>query len=167
MAEVKDYTSGKVLVAIKQTLEICDSFQGSLKDSKIGNRLLEETGKSDPRRMGAVEVTQLVRQSSTCAVGERVCRAVCKDSPRTESVFLDELADGMVEIGWAKYVTQEEALGVLEKYPKNPIVVSKVSGKHAEICNTWPERCVYWNLEKHGLKCISRSLVKNPFPKRP
>lgn len=47
MAEVKDYTSGKVLVAIKQTLEICDSFQGSLKDSKGNTRKSVTPGPRD------------------------------------------------------------------------------------------------------------------------
>jgi hypothetical protein len=78
------------------------------------------------------------------------------ESPYTKSVFLDGLAEGMVEVGKAKYVTKEEAIYVLEKYDSNLIIVSRVLGIHVEICNTWPERCVYWNLEKRGLRCLGR-----------
>jgi len=156
MTEVKEYKSGKVLDVIEKTLEILASFESPFGGTEIGNKILEEVSKADPRRVSTERASELVRASSTCAVGERVCRALYQDTPYTQSVFLDELAEGMVEAGKAKYVTQEEAIKVLARYPKNPIVVSRVSGKHMEICHTWPERCVYWNLEKHGLRCIGR-----------
>ncbi|MBI5251057.1 MAG: hypothetical protein HY912_16330 [Desulfomonile tiedjei] len=155
MADVEDYTTGKVLNSIKQTFDILESVKGSLKDSKIGNRILEETRKLDPRRGGPETIARLIVESEKCAIGERVCRALYNDSPFTESVFLNELADGMVAAGKAKYANKEEALEILRKYPRNPIVVSRVSGQDMEICNTWPERCVYWNLQKRGLKCIA------------
>lgn len=156
MAEVEDYTTGRVLDMVKQTFDVLEAFGGSLKESRIGAKMLEEAKKFDPIRMSIEKASQLVQASNKCAVGERVCRALYKESPYTESVFLDGLAEGMVEVGKAKYVTKEEAMDVLEKYDRNLIVVSRVSGEHVEICNTWPERCVYWNLEKRGLRCLGR-----------
>ena len=134
VAEVEDYTSGKVLDGIKRIFDVLKSSGGSLKDAEIGKKLIEAMRKLDPTGLSADGASRLVRESNTCAVGERVCRALYKDSPCTESVFLDELAEGMVEAGKAKYVTKEEAIEVLQKYPKNPIVITRVSGKHAEIC---------------------------------
>lgn len=156
MAEVEDYTSGKVLDGIKRIFDVLESSSGSLKDAGIGKKMIEGMRKLDPIGLSTEGASRFVRESNTCAVGERVCRALYKDSPCTESVFLDELAEGMVEAGKARYVTKEEALDVLQKYPQYPIVITRVSGKHAEICSTWPERCIYWNLEKRGLRCIAR-----------
>jgi hypothetical protein len=156
VAEVEDYTSGKVLDGIKRIFHVLESSGGSLKDAEIGKRMIEAMRKLDPIELSTEGASRLVRESNQCAVGERVCRALFRDSPCTESVFLDELAEGMVNAGKARYVTEEEAIEVLRKYPKNPIVVSKVSGKHSEICHTWPEGCVYWHLEKRGLRCIGK-----------
>ena len=58
--------------------------------------------------------------------------------------------------GKARPVKKEEAVENIHKYRKNPLIVSKVSGKQSEICFTWPKLCVYWNSEKHGLKCSNR-----------
>jgi hypothetical protein len=148
MAEVEDYTTGNVLHAIKQTFDILESCKGSLKGSGIGDKMLEETSKLDPRLVGPEGTSRLIRESSRCAVGERVCRTLFSDLPFTESVFLNELAEGMVAVGKAKYVTKEEALEVLANYPDNPTVVSRVSGNYLEICNTWPERRVLEPTEK-------------------
>lgn len=157
MATVQDYTSGKVIGMVKQVLDMLDSSEGSLKDSPVGNMLLEETRRQlDPRRMSNKSVSRLIQESRVCAVGERACRSLHPDSPCTEAIFLNELADGMVEVGKAKYVTKDDAIAVLDKYPKNPVVVTKVSGKHAEICNTWQERCVYWSMHRRGVKCLGK-----------
>jgi len=64
----------------------------------------------------------------------------------------------MVEAGQAKYVTKEEAFAVMDKYESHPIIISKVSGKYSEICRTWPEKCLYWNMEKKGLHCIEKPI---------
>ncbi|MBI4964431.1 MAG: hypothetical protein HY913_14225 [Desulfomonile tiedjei] len=156
MAEVKDYTTGKVLDGIRQVFRVLASTEGSLENSQIGDNLLAAMRQLDPRLLTTESASRLIRESAKCAVGERVCRSAYKDTPLTESVFLDELAEGMVDAGKAKYVTQEEAIAVLGMYPKYPTIVSKVSGKHMEICNTWPKTCVYWSQERRGLKCIAR-----------
>lgn len=156
MATVEDYKSGRVVEGVRRIMGIIDASSGSIKDSKTGGRIVEEMQRLDPVKLSPEEASRLVQEAGKCAVGERVCRALDKSSPLTESVFLDELAEGMVEAEKASYVTKDEAMSVLRKFPGHPIVATRVSGKHAEICNTWPRGCIYWKLEKCGLRCIGR-----------
>ena len=156
MATIQDYMSGKVCEQIGKAFSIFESTKASLNGTEVGKVLLSNVNKSDPKKITAEEAISLIEESQQCAIGERVCRLLHKETPLTESVFLDDLAAGMVEAGKAIFVTQEEAIDNIKKYQKNPIIVSKVSGKHSEICPTWPKKWLYWNMEKHKLKCINR-----------
>lgn len=156
MATIQDYVSGKVLKLIEQAFEIFYSMGDSLENHDIGKTMLKNVQKLEPKRMKVDKIIELIQAAEHCAIGERVCRALHKDTPLTESVFLDELAEGMVKAGKAKFVSKAEAIKNIKKYEKKPIIVSKVSGKHSEICPTWPKKCLYWNMEKHKLKCINR-----------
>jgi len=60
-------------------------------------------------------------------------------------------------LGKAKYASKAEAVKPLKNQKKRPIFLSKVSGKYMETCRTLPGKCVYWNLEKTGVKCIERT----------
>lgn len=156
MATIQDYMSGKVCEQIKQAFSIFSSDNGSLNESDIGKTMLNNVNKLEPKLLTSEGAIELVQKSKKCAIGERVCRALHKDTPLTESVFLDELASGMVEAGKAKFVSKSEAIENIKKYYKKPIIISKVSGKFSEICPTWPKKCLYWNMEKHKMKCINR-----------
>ncbi len=156
MPTVKDYATGEVLSKARQVFTILESAEGPLNDTDIGNRLLREMQKIDPLTTGVKGASKFINESSACAVGARICREMNENSEFTETVFLDELADGMVKAGRAKYTTKEDAIRTLGKYPKNPLVVSKVSGKRMEVCRSCLATCVYWNMEKHGLKCLTR-----------
>ena len=109
-----------------------------------------------PQKLTYEEATELIREARVCAVGPRVCMAVHTGAPPTEAVFLDELAEGMATPGKARRVTPTEGIANLDRYRKSPLIASKVSGKYAEICPTWAKKCLYWNMEKHRLKCIQR-----------
>lgn len=156
MAEVNDYKTGKILDDIKQAFSIFEFIGSKLGSTRVGERMLEEVKKFDPRIIDMESASQFIQESEKCAAGERVCRALHKHTPLTESIFLDELAEGMVEVGKAKYVTQKEATEILRKYRRNTLVVSKVSGKYMELCRTWPDKCVYWNMQKRGLRCLGK-----------
>ena len=156
MATIEDYTSGKVCDQIKLVFSIFDKTEEHLDDTEVGQEMLSAINKFEPRKLSVEETIQLVENAEQYAIGERVCRAIFTDAPLTETVFLDELAEGMVAAGKARSATKDEAIENINKYGENAIMVSKVSGKHSEICFTWPKRCVYWNAEKHGLKCINR-----------
>lgn len=157
MATISEYMSGKICGQISLALSIMDDApKGQLKDTKIGKALLRNVGELEPRKMKVEEAITLIRKSEKCAIGERVCRCLHKEAPLSEAVFLDELAVGMVSAGKARFVGVDAAIANVRKYHTGPVVVSKVSGKHMEICRTWAKRCVYWNMEKHKLQCIQR-----------
>ena len=156
MATIQDYMSGKVCEQIKQAFSIFESVEGPLNGTEVGKVMLSNVNKLEPIKLTIDEAIKLIQESKKCAIGERVCRSLHRETPLTESVFLDDLAAGMVEAGKARFVTQEEAIDNIMKYQKKPIIVSKVSGKHSEICPTWPKKCLYWNMEKHKLRCINR-----------
>ena len=157
MATIGDYISGRICEQIKQALSIMDDApEGQIKSTKVGKALLENVAELEPRKMKVEEAIALIRESEKCAIGERVCRCLHPGSPLSETVFLDELAAGMVAAGKARFVAVDAAIDNVRKYHTGPVVVTRVSGKHAEICRTWAKRCVYWNMEKHKLKCIQR-----------
>ncbi len=157
MADVMDYKTGKILNQVKEVFKFIESFKGTLTGSKLGERIIEEIRKRDPKRMKDEQASDLIRKAGKCASGERFCRELHRETPLTETIFLDELAEAMVEVGKATYVTKQEAIEILGKYRENPLVVSVVSGKPMELCRTWPERCLYWNLEKHGIRCFDKA----------
>jgi hypothetical protein len=118
--------------------------------------MLANVMKLEPKKIAIDGAVKLIEDSQKCAIGARVCLAVHKDAPVTKSVFLDGLATGMTGVGKARLVTKSQAIEEIKKYGKKPIIVSKVSGKYSEICPTWPLKCLYWNMEKHNLKCIHK-----------
>ncbi len=157
MATISEYMSGNICEQISLALSIMnDTPKGQLKGTKIGKALLRNVGELEPRKMKVEEAITLIRKSEKYAIGERVCRCLHEEAPLSETVFLDELAVGMVSAGKARFVDVDAAIANVRKYHTGPIVVSKVSGKHMEICRTWAKRCVYWNMEKHKLQCIQR-----------
>ncbi len=157
MANVNDYITGKILTDVKKSLSFLRFVKVPIIGFKIRKMLLKRIIKFEPKLIDVKTASGLIRESKKCAVGERVCKAIHRNSEFTESVFLDELAEGMVSAGKARYVTKkEEAINTLQKYPHNPLILSKVSDKYMEICCSSPRKCVYWNLEKCGLKCLNR-----------
>ena len=158
MATIEEYASGKVLEQIQKAFAVFHSIGACLCDHEIGKLMLRNVQKMEPRKMSIDDTIRLIQSAKQCAIGDRVCRALHRETPVTESVFLDELASAMVDAGKACFVSTEGAVENLKKYGKKPIIVSKVSGKYAEICPTWPKTCLYWNMEKHKLKCINRGV---------
>ena len=154
MATIEDYVSEKVCQQIAKSFSIFDAAgKSSLAGTRIGDILQENVRKLAPKKLTIDDAIKLIRSARRCAVGARVCMAVHTEAPLTESVFLDELAEAMAKAGKARLSTKTEAITHLTRYRK-PIIVTKVSGKYAEICPTWAKKCIYWNMEKHRLKCI-------------
>lgn len=124
---------------------------------RIKRKLVKKALEYEAKVLRVENARELIRGAGKLAVGERVCRCVFKThTPFTESIFLDGLAEAMVHAGKAHFVTEEVALETLLKYPKHPIVLSKVSGHHVEICRSVPAKCIYWNLEKRGMRVLER-----------
>lgn len=155
MATIDQYKSGLVAKMVRQAYDVMQSTEGPVAESEFGRICQKQVSELAPMRLDQAQAERFIDDAERCAVGERACRSTFEGSPYTRSVFLDELADGLVEVGKAEYVSKEKAKEVLAEY-RNPIVISKVSGKYMEICRTWPKNCFYWNLEKRGLKCLTK-----------
>ena len=155
MADVKDYATGKILRDTKIALLSLKFVKIPIIGPMIGRELLRRVKRFEPKLIDMETASNLIREAEKCAVGERVCRAIHKNSEFTESVFLDELAEALVSAGRARYVTKEEAINTSKKY-NDSMILSKVVGKYMEICRSSPDVCVYWNMERCGLRCLNR-----------
>lgn len=156
MANVDDYTSGRILEQAAQALAFLKSADDSLAGSEQGERLLATISAYQPRLIDMTEAGQQIQSAERCAVGPRACHPNNPNTEFTEAVFLDELAEGMAAAGKAELVSKEKAIETLGKYKKNPLVISTISGKPMELCRTSPQTCIYWNMEKRDLVCLRR-----------
>ncbi len=161
MHNINYYTSGKAATDTKKGLLWLKFVKYPFIGSAIAKKLLEGAEEFKPKLLDITEASKLIRHSKKCAVGERVCRIIHKNSEITESVFLDELAEGMVDAGKARYVPLENAIETLKKYSKNhPLILSQISKKPVEICCSSIENCIYWNMQRSSLKVFGGSREK-------
>ena len=118
MADIHDYKTDKIIENYKKAT-ICLRF---LKIPIIGNlirrKVVAKTQAFEPKLIDKETASILIQKSNKCAVGERVCREVHRDSKYTEAVFLDELAEGMVNAGRARYADRNKAMETIKKYLK-------------------------------------------------
>lgn len=154
MPTVEDYKSGLVIQQVKYVLNLLNAVEEPIAGSEGGEKLLAMIASLEPKKLDIDNAVTYINDAERCAVGARACYGSFEGTPKTQSVYLDELADGLVEVGKAEYVPKEKAIQVLNEQKGFPIVISKVSGKHMEICRTWSKTCVYWNMEKHKLHCL-------------
>ncbi len=87
MATIQEYMSGEVCEKIRQAFLIFSSVGGSLDGSKVGKAMLNNVNKLEPKKLTIDETIDLIQESKQCAIGERVCRSLHKETPLTESVF--------------------------------------------------------------------------------
>lgn len=158
MPDIQDYTSGKILGLIKQGFRIFAFINIPLLGWIFKKYGLRQLKKCHPIKIQAADVSRIIKTSDKCAVGQRVCNELYQGADFGESVFLDELATGLVQAGKARFVSKEKAIHTMVTDRKGPIILTKVSGKHMELCRSLPLNCIYWNSEKNGLKCIQRNL---------
>ena len=154
MADVNDYTSGKILEDVKLTNYSINLVKIPVLGLLIRKNLLKGIVKFEPRVINIDLAASLIQDFDKCAVGERVCRAINKCSEFTESIFLDELADGMTSVGKCQYIEKADAIHILKKYPKNPLILAKVSNKYMEICRSAHDDCIFFKMERCKIKCL-------------
>jgi len=148
VAELADYESRKIKTHIVVTRSLLHLISIPVIGPVIRKKLQEKIH-AFHLEVGTYETAVLlIRNANRCAVGERVCASCSRSAPVTESVFLDELADVMVRSRQARFVPAGDAVACLEKYPKNPIIVARIAGRRQEICRSYPEDCIYWNMKK-------------------
>ena len=156
MATIEQYRTGWAAKAVKQAVDMIQSSRGAVLDTEQGQIITKNVKSMEPLRLNEEQAVSFIKKADQCAVGDRVCKCVYPDARHSESIFLDELAEAMVDAGKATFVSKEAAQSVIKRYPGFPILISKVSGKYMEICRSWPKKCVYWNMEKHKTRCIKR-----------
>ena len=157
MPQVQDYVSGNILTLIKRGFRLFHCLGIPIIGSVVmqyGAKVLKQC---DAQKISADHAAALITNAQRCAVGQRICNVLYDGADHGKSVFLDELADGLVHAGKAAYVEKADALRTIVENRKGPIMITQVSGKHMEICRSIPKHCIYWNSEKHGLKCIKRN----------
>lgn len=161
MATIEQYRSGWVEKASKQAVDLMQSTQGPILETDYGPIIHTEIQAFAPLRASEKQAFEFIDKADLCAVGQRTCKCNYEDAPYTETVFLNELAKAQVDMGKARIVTRAEAKSTIKQYPGHPIVISKVSGSYMEICRSWPQKCIYWNMERHKVRCLNR-INKHP-----
>ena len=160
MRTVEDYASGKILEVVKKT-ELKIQALIDTGDPEIRKELEERSKDSKNRHFIANMKTlkELIEKSKTVAIGPRICLEIHKEcEQKAESVFLDELAEALINVGKAQKATKEEAYNVLKEGEKrgHPHLVSIVANKPLELCNSCTDCCVLWKRERLGILCIRK-----------
>jgi hypothetical protein len=123
MANVDDYTSGRIQQQAALVLAFLKSAEDSLAGSKQGKQIEAGIRAFQPRLIDMAEAERRIQAAHRCAVGPRACYPNTPKVEFTETVFLDELAEGMAAAGKAELVNKEKAVDTLAKYKKNPLVL--------------------------------------------
>jgi hypothetical protein len=162
MTTIEQYKSGKAAKAVRRAFETMQALEKLLPETEFAEIFSKNIKTLTPLAVDEKQAFEYIKEADRCAIGERLCKCEFPEAPSTNAVFLEELADAMVEAGKAKYASKEGARTALAEHRGRPLIVSKISGKYMEICRTWPKNCFYWNMEKCGMKCIER---RKPFTK--
>jgi hypothetical protein len=157
MGRIEEYRTGRILEGISKALQVIDSSTHGHDSSPEFVRVKQKIREFEPVVISRAEAGGFIQGARKIAIGERICRALHPGSEFTESVFLDELADAMIEAGHGRPASHGEALRVLEAHPGHPLVMSKVSGRYLEICSSTKTGCVFWIAERNGIRCMKRN----------
>ena len=157
MADVDSYVSGKILEDAERMLKAINATKLPLIGCYMGKKLLGKIEKFEPMQITVDKASGFIKDAKKVAVGQRVC-FILHNRDFTEAVFLDVLAEELVNAGKAEYTTKDDAINTLRRYSsRNPIITSKVAGKYMEICCSSRRDCVYWNMERRGLRCLRKA----------
>ena len=154
MPTTDDYRTGKIVEGIKKAEIVLDNRATYPIGDPAFERIREKVVAFRPVWITAEQAAELIRQAEIVAVGERVCRALHPESPETQTVFLDELAEAMVEAGKAGIVTAVEAERIVNRQSRQRFIASMVSGRYLELCAVWPPDCVFCKAERAGVRCF-------------
>jgi hypothetical protein len=151
VATIEEYGSGRILRSIRLA-HLAFRATGYPLIGPVITRKMEERMESFAiRPVSLNDAKTIIEGCRCCAAGSRICQPIFPASTASESVFLDGLAERMVEVKKARMVTKDQAIEILLNYPHNPLVLSKVSGRYLEICRSDPEVCIYWKMQRNGL----------------
>lgn len=154
MPTTDDYRTGKIVEGIKKAEQVLGNREAFAAGDRGFERIREKIVAFRLVWIKAEKAVELIRRAEIVAVGERVCRALHPESPQTQTVFLDELAEAMAGAGKAEIVTAAEAEQLVNRQSHHRFIASKVSGRYLELCAAWPPDCVFCKAERAGIRCI-------------
>jgi hypothetical protein len=160
MRTVEEYASGKILEDVKRVEQKVETLSET--GDPVLRQELEESSKDSTKHHYVATLKHLkalLESAETIAIGPRICLAIHEDCEQpSASVFLDELAEALIDVGKVKIATKDEAYDVLQegKEKGHPHIVSIVEGKPMELCNTCTDCCVLWQREKIGIQTIKK-----------
>jgi hypothetical protein len=161
MSTTDDYRTGKVVEGIRKAESVLDNRNIFAAGDPAFERIREKVVAFRPVWITLEQVVELIRQAEMVAVGERVCRALHPESPVTQTVFLDELAEAMAGVEKAGIVTAVEAIQLINRRSSHRFIASMVSGRYLELCAAWPPDCVFCKAERAGIRCIEKSVLNS------
>ncbi|ACF10783.1 conserved hypothetical protein [Chlorobaculum parvum NCIB 8327] len=158
MGTIDDYRTGKIVEGIRKAESALDNRNSFSADDPVFGHIREKIVAFKPVWIAKEQAVEMIQQSRTLAVGERVCRALHPESPETQTVFLDELAEAMAGAGKAEIVTTAEAAQLVNRQSRDRIIASMVSGNYLELCSAHPSDCIFCKAERAGIRCFPETL---------
>jgi hypothetical protein len=156
MGTTEDYRTGRIVEGIRKAEMVLDNREALTSGDPVFLKIREKIMAFRPVWVTVEEVIGLIRKSVAVAVGERVCRALHPESPATQSVFLDELAEALTEAGKAEIVTPEVAEQIIIRQQRQRYIAAMVSGKYLELCAVHPADCIFCKAERAGMRCFEQ-----------
>lgn len=160
MMTVEEYGSGEIFGYMKQIDISVKLLKIPLIKNTVRKKLVEKLKKhsGDFVLVPRYNFEDMINSAKTVAVGPRMCYHLYKKDI-SYAVFLDELAEALIQIGSAKEVSKADAIIVMKEGQESGRLqlISKVSGKPLELCNQSIETCSLWKLERAGFRIMERS----------
>ncbi|MDW7728220.1 MAG: hypothetical protein ACNA7I_07835 [Candidatus Methanoperedens sp.] len=158
MVTVEEYKSEKIFGYMKQIDTAVKLLNIPLIKNIVRRKLTEKLEKHSGDFIVALpeDVDILINSAEIVAIGPRMCYHLYKKD-LSYAIFLDELAKALIQIGYAKEISKEDAIIVMKEGKKRGRLqlISNVSGKPLELCNQSRKTCSLWKLEKAGFKIIA------------
>lgn len=162
MVTVEEYKSGEIFGYMKQIDIAVKLLKFPLIKNTVRKKLAEKLEKHSGDFILASHETVdcLINSARTVAVGPRICYHLYKKD-LSYAIFLDELAEALIQIGYAEEISKEDAIIVMKEGQEcgRLQLISKVSGKPLELCNQSLETCSLWKLERAGFKIMDRANI--------
>ena len=158
MGTIDDYRTGNIVEGIRKAESVLDNRNTFSADDPVFGHIREKIVAFKPVWIAKEQAVEMIQQSRTLAVGERVCRALHPKSPETQTVFLDALAEAMINAGKATLVNAAEAVAIVNRLANRRLIASMVGGKYLELCSAHPPDCIFCKAERAGIRCFTETL---------
>jgi len=155
MGTIDDYRTGKIVEGIRKAESALDNRNSFSADDPVFGHVREKIVAFKPVWITKEQAVEMIQQSRTLAVGERVCRTLHPKSPETQTVFLDALAEAMINAGKARLVDAAAAIAIVNRQANRRLIASMVAGKYLELCSAHPPDCIFCKAERAGIRCFT------------